>query len=214
MRSFAVLSHRDVAAELGHIGSWFEERDASVLRIFREDEPDLPDVDALIVLGSPCSVAEGHCLAPARREIEFVRTWIADDRPYLGVCFGAQALARAAGGSVSRMPTTFRAYTELVTETPELSGRWAVWHEDAISAPTSASARLPHADAAFRVGRAWGVQPHVEFTSDIVERLARTVNVDESNWRTLWSDLRDDEVGHRSRAHALLDAIFGEETTA
>lgn len=208
MTTFAVLSHRDVAAELGHIGTWLEARNMRVSRLFREDSLQLPDADALIVLGSPTSVAEGHCGTAARREIDVVASWIADDRPFLGVCFGAQALACAAGGSVRRMNDTFRAYTEVETEHPSLAGRWAVWHEDAISAPGEAIASLPHADAAFRVGRAWGVQPHVEFTSDIVERLARAFGVDDSAWRGLWESLRDDEADHERRAHRLLDEIF------
>ena len=208
MTTFAVLSHRDVAAELGHIGTWLESRNMRVSRLFREDPLQLPDADALIVLGSPTSVAEGHCGPVARQEIDVVASWIADDRPFLGVCFGAQALACAAGGSVRRMNDTFRAYTEVKTEHPNLAGRWAVWHEDAISAPGEAIASLPHADAAFRVGRAWGVQPHVEFTSDIVERLARAFGVDDGAWRGLWESLRDDEVGHERRAHRLLDEIF------
>ena len=208
MTTFAVLSHRDVAAELGHIGTWLEARNMRVSRLFREDSLQLPDADALIVLGSPTSVAEGHCGTAARQEIDVVASWIADDRPFLGVCFGAQALACAAGGSVRRMNDTFRAYTEVKTEHPNLAGRWAVWHEDAISAPGEAIASLPHADAAFRVGRAWGVQPHVEFTSGIVERLAQAFGVDDSAWRGLWESLRDDEVGHERRTHRLLDEIF------
>ena len=208
MTTFAVLSHRDVAAELGHLGTWLEARNTRVSRLFREDSLQIPDADALIVLGSPTSVAEGHCQTAARQEIELVASWIADDRPFLGVCFGAQALACAAGGSVRRMDHTFRAYTEVETEHPNLEGRWAVWHEDAISAPGEAIASLPHADAAFRVGRAWGVQPHVEFTSDIVERLARAFGVDDSAWRGLWESLRDDEDGHERRTHRLLDEIF------
>ncbi|MEY3340360.1 MAG: hypothetical protein RLZZ269_271 [Actinomycetota bacterium] len=210
MTSFAVLSHRDVASELGHIGTWLESRDARVARIFREDSPDLPDVDALIVLGSPTSVADGHCRAPARREIELIASWIASNRPYLGVCFGAQALACAAGGSVRRMNDTFRAYTEVTTEHVNLGGRWAVWHEDAISAPGGSIASLPHADAAFRLGRAWGVQPHIEFTSDIVERLARAFGVDDGAWRPMWEALRDDEAGHERRTHRLLGEIFAD----
>lgn len=208
MTTFALLSHRDVAAELGHLGTWLEARNTRVSRLFREDSLQIPDADALIVLGSPTSVAEGHCQTAARQEIELVASWIADDRPFLGVCFGAQALACAAGGSVRRMDRTFRAYTEVETEHPNLEGRWAVWHEDAISAPVEAIASLPHADAVFRVGRAWGVQPHVEFTSDIVERLARAFGVDDSAWRGLWESLRDDEDGHERRTHRLLDEIF------
>lgn len=226
MRRVLVLSHEEVAAELGHLGTWLEDRGHSVTRAYREAMTSLPDADLLIALGSPTSVADGHCAAPAAREIAMVESWVATGRPYMGICFGAQTLARATGGSVRRMASTFRAYTTLDRAVPEsdqlvdLSGRWAVWHEDAITAPRTAKvvADLEHrdpqlglfgADMVFRVGDAWGLQPHVEFTSRIVERLARQVGVPDADWRALWEGLRDDEDDHRRRAWTILDVVCG-----
>lgn len=211
MTRVAVLSHRDVAHELGNLGTWIEERGWTLQRLFREDSPPIPDADALVVLGSPTSVAGGYCAPPAEREIEWVAQWVASDRPFLGICFGAQVLARVHGGSVRRMDHTYRSFSCLADVGEEaLGGSWAVWHEDAISAPPTARrlASMPHADAAFRVGAAWGVQPHIEFTADIVERLARAFGVEDDKWRALWSDLRDAEDDHRIRSHALLDRVF------
>ena len=208
-----VLSHRGVADELGHVGDWLEDGGFVVERVYREDQPSLPTADLLVVLGSPNSVAEGFCQPPARGEIEAVRQWVTADRPYLGICFGAQVLSCALGGSVRRMPSTFRAFAELDCIAPtisELSGRWAVWHEDAITAPPGSEvlARLPHADAAFRVGRAVGLQPHIEFTSSIVERLATTVKLPDDEWRSLHDDVRANEDDHAARSRRLLDALF------
>ena len=124
-----VLSHRGVADELGHIGEWLSDSGMSIDRVYREDDPKIPDGDLLVVLGSPNSVASGHCLPPAQAEIEAVRAWVAADRPYVGVCFGAQVLARAFGGSVSRMERTYRDYIDFETAqgAPSvLEGRWAV----------------------------------------------------------------------------------------
>ena len=210
-----VLSHRGVADELGHIGEWLSDSGMSIDRMYREDDPKIPDGDLLVVLGSPNSVASGHCLPPAQAEIEAVRAWVAADRPYVGVCFGAQVLARAFGGSVSRMDRTFRDYIDFETAqgAPSvLEGRWAVWHEDAITAPSEADvlARLPHADTVFRIGRAWGLQPHVEFDATIVRNLGDVVGIPEDQWLPLHRALSDDDAGHASRSRALLDHIAAE----
>jgi GMP synthase-like glutamine amidotransferase len=210
-----VLSHRGVADELGHIGEWLSDSGMSIDRVYREDDPKIPDGDLLVVLGSPNSVASGHCLPPAQAEIEAVRAWVAADRPYVGVCFGAQVLARAFGGSVSRMDRTYRDYIDFETAqgAPSvLEGRWAVWHEDAITAPSEAEvlARLPHADTVFRVGRAWGLQPHVEFDATIVRNLGDVVGIPEDQWLPLHRALSDDDAGHASRSRALLDHIAAE----
>jgi GMP synthase (glutamine-hydrolysing) len=186
------------------------------VNIYREDSPvSLEDVggDILFVLGSPNSVADGYCLVPAQHEIELVRRWVSTNRPYVGICFGAQVLACALGGSVRRMDQTFRAFT-VMTLTPSapkvVQGSWAVWHEDAITAPVGADvmARLPHADTVFRVGNAWGIQPHIEFTCDIVERLAMTFKVDTPDVVALVDGLRANETDHSLRTHQLLDFII------
>jgi GMP synthase-like glutamine amidotransferase len=210
-----VLSHRGVADELGHIGEWLSDSGMSIDRVYREDDSRIPDGDLLVVLGSPNSVASGHCLPPAQAEIEAVRAWVAADRPYVGVCFGAQVLARAFGGSVSRMERTYRDYIDFETAqgAPSvLEGRWAVWHEDAITAPSEAEvlARLPHADTVFRIGRAWGLQPHVEFDATIVRNLGDVVGIPEDQWLPLHRALSDDDAGHASRSRALLDHIAAE----
>jgi GMP synthase-like glutamine amidotransferase len=210
-----VLSHRGVANELGHIGEWLSDAGMSVDRVYREDDPKIPDGDLLVVLGSPNSVASGHCLPPAEAEIEAVRAWVAADRPYVGICFGAQVLARAFGGSVTRMERTYRDYVdfEIADDAPEvLGGRWAVWHEDAITAPGESDvlARLPHADTVFRIGRAWGLQPHIEFDAAIVSNLGDVIGIPEEEWRPLHRALSDDHVGHASRSRALLDRIAAE----
>ena len=212
MPTAVVLSHADVAQELGHIGAWLTESGFSIERVHREELPTRIVGDLLIALGSPESVAEGFVKPAAASEIELVRGWAQAGRPYIGVCFGAQVLACATGGSVRRMPTTFRAYTalELADGAPAvLDGGWSVWHEDAITAPrhSNVMATLPHADAVFRVGRAWGVQPHIEFDSDIVWRLVQKMEVRPGGWEALHEGLRADDEEHARRSRELLSAI-------
>ena len=213
MPSAVVLSHTSIAHELGHLGPWLEANDFTVTRLSREThDQQVPRADLLIVLGSPASVATGHSEPPAEAEVELVSRWVGHDRPYLGLCFGAQVLARALGGAVHRMPRAFRSYTTLDVDAQaprELAGPWTVWHDDAIAAPDGADvlASLDHADLAFRSGRAWGLQPHVEVTSQTLTRLAIGLGSPEQEWRSLVDSLSADERANRVRAHDLLDAF-------
>jgi GMP synthase-like glutamine amidotransferase len=209
-RRVVVLSHDDVAHELGPVGTWLDHQGSTVRRVSRDSSIDLPDADLLIVMGSPLSVARGHCEPAQQREIDAVREWVSADRPYLGICFGAQVLAKALGGEVERMEHTHRTYAPLETNLAELDGRWALWHEDAITAPATSEvhARVPHADVAFCQRRAWGLQVHIEFTADIVERLGARMKVDDERWRPLADGLREDATEGESRVWSLLDHIW------
>lgn len=96
-----VLAHRDITNELGLIGEWLDARGWTHRRLWREDDADssgddFPEADALIVLGSLDSVATGHCVVWAADEMDRIRRWIGEDRPFLGVCLGAHMHAMAA----------------------------------------------------------------------------------------------------------------------
>ncbi len=91
--------------------------------------------------------------------------------PVLGICFGAQALAVALGGSVARESPEIDWLTLDVD--PELgcsAGPWLCWHNDFITPPADATvlARSPRAVHAFRSGQHLAVQFHPEVTAAIV----------------------------------------------
>lgn len=205
-----MLAHRSVGAELGTLGPWLDAHELTVTRVFREDDPGIPAADLLIVLGSPTSVADGHCLPPAEREIDQVAAWVAADRAYLGICFGAQALARALGGTVTRRATPFIGYVGLDTEPGSpAAGPWVLWHNDAITAPASSTVlgSLDHADLIFRQGRTWGVQPHIEVDVDIMGRMGSDLGASVDVYAGLVNGLRHDP-SHAERSRALLDAFW------
>jgi GMP synthase (glutamine-hydrolysing) len=206
-----VLSHRATAHELGHLEPWLDDNGITVTHLYREDRPELPDADLLVVLGSPSSVATGYCEPAAQAEIDEVTKWVDADRPYFGICFGAQVLAMARGGAVERLPTTFRGFVDLEsTSGRPFDGPWLVWHNDAIAAPPSAQVlgHLPHADLIFREGRAWGVQPHIEVTPDSLDRMGIALGAAPDVRGPLVDALRADEVNAALRARALLDAFL------
>lgn len=217
MPRVVVLAHRDIAQELGHLEPWLDEHSYVIERVYRGDEELIDNADLLIVMGSPSSVAAGHLLAPAEKEISMVREWVATGRPYLGLCFGAQVLAKALGGEVNRLERTFRDYVDctsgLASEV-SFEGPWVVWHDDAITAPPGAEvfARLPHADLAFRAGNAWGFQPHIEVTPASLQRMAIALGAPEAAYEPLVAALAADEIGlrpARARVAQFLEAAFG-----
>ncbi len=75
-----------------------------VRRLYQGDEvpTDLDDIRVLAILGGPMSVSDaGSEKYPfLAREIETLKRMVAQDRPVLGICLGAQLLAHAAGAKV------------------------------------------------------------------------------------------------------------------
>lgn len=216
MPTAIVLSHRGVADDLGLIGQWLDDHGWVTQRIWREDSPtwsafEPADDDALIVLGSLSSVATGHCAPWAESEISRIRDWVAAGHRYLGVCFGAQALAVALGGHVERMPSFVRTVTDVEWVGGRRRGPWVAWHEDAIRSAGSGEliGRLPHAILALRHGRAWGIQPHIELDADGVERLGRAAAVPPEVWLPIAAAARAHERELRQASFDLLDEILG-----
>ncbi|MEO8364010.1 MAG: gamma-glutamyl-gamma-aminobutyrate hydrolase family protein [Ilumatobacteraceae bacterium] len=213
MPSALVLSHLHLASDLGQLEPWFDRHGFTVQRVYREEKPQIPNADLLVVLGSPNSVATGFCETPAQAEIAMVGEWISRDRPYLGICFGSQVLARALGGSVRRMPDKHRSYAPMTLNNnapTTLTGSWALWHEDAITAPADSIvfAAVPHADTVFTHGSAWGVQPHIEFTPEAVARLGTLTKIAPEILAPLYQAMKDDEPGLAARAGLLLDTFW------
>jgi GMP synthase (glutamine-hydrolysing) len=116
------------------------------------------------------------------REEEFLRDVLAEDVPVVGVCLGAQMLARSAGAPVRPAPEPEIGWFD-VELTP--AGRddsvlgilppqtkTFQWHSYTFGVPEHGSelARSALCTQAFRVGRrAWGIQFHAEATLPMVE---------------------------------------------
>jgi GMP synthase-like glutamine amidotransferase len=135
--------------------------------------PDPRAYDAVISLGSDQSV---HDSPPSwlGRELELLRRAHEHDVPTLGICFGAQALAKALGGEVGLAPAPQARWCEISSQAPELifRGPWFCWHSDCFAVPPRArSLAANHVQTvAFAAGRSLGVQFHPEVDG----RLARS----------------------------------------
>jgi GMP synthase (glutamine-hydrolysing) len=173
--------------DLGSFGSLLRERGFAVA--YRDaglddvGARDLFEADLLIVLGGPIGVYEARDYPFLKGEIAIVERRLKAGRPVLGLCLGAQIMAKALGARVFKGKRKELGWSPLeLTEAGrksalgELGRRTAVlhWHGDTFDLPRGAellaSSRL-YANQAFAWGRpALGLQFHIETTVRGLER--------------------------------------------
>lgn len=137
--------------------------------------PDHREYDLLVPMGAPWSAyddaAVGRWLAP---ELDWLARAAMSGGAVFGICFGAQALARALGGSVALSPQPEIGWTTVEPAEPGLisPGPWFQWHFDTFTPPPGATVLARTAPAgnvaavqAYRIGRSLGVQFHPEVTA-------------------------------------------------
>jgi len=146
--------------------------------------PSLEKYEALIVLGGPMNAHQIDTWPNLLTEVDVIREAVASGMSVLGICLGAQLLAKALGGQVSRnaqreigwydVQLTEAGRSDPVISTFAGTQRVFQWHEDGISLPEGAEhlATSPASPVqAFRFGEhAYGFQFHLEVDASLVER--------------------------------------------
>lgn len=146
--------------------------------------PRLAGYDALIVLGGPMNVDETEAYPNLAIEPELIREALDRGLQVLGICLGAQLLAKALGGGVGPNGSHEIGWHEVRLtaegrDDPVLSELRAPaplfhWHGDRFELPPGGT-RLAESDLcdnqAFRCGeRALGLQFHLEVDAPLIER--------------------------------------------
>ncbi|MCC5793115.1 MAG: gamma-glutamyl-gamma-aminobutyrate hydrolase family protein [Chromatiales bacterium] len=150
--------------------------------------PDLARYHGLIVLGGPMNCDQVNRHRHLATEIELIEQALVAGKPVLGICLGAQLLARALGAPVTRNgvpeigwydvePTPAAAVDPLFRHFAPRQ-RIFQWHGDTFAIPRDAVhlARSPDCEnQAFRWGDiAYGLQFHLEVDSAMIERWLHT----------------------------------------
>ncbi len=140
-------------------------------------------IKAIIVMGGPMNVDEEDQYPFLKEEDKFLKKVIALNIPLLGICLGAQLLAKAVGAKVRKgvakeigwykVNLTGDGEKDLLFEGLGKSLEIFQWHNDQFDIPRDAlwlakSKICPN--QAFKIGKnAYGFQFHVEITPAIVE---------------------------------------------
>lgn len=135
--------------------------------------PDPLSFDLIVTTGSMHSVYDHERIGSwISREIDMLRSAHAADTAIFGICFGAQALCVALGGTVERAPSSEVGWIEVESDDESIvpGGPWFTWHDDRCVLPSGVAdlARSPIAPQAFRSGAAMAVQFHPEAHRDLV----------------------------------------------
>lgn len=140
--------------------------------------------DAVMVFGGSMHPDQDEHFPWLEREAEFLRGVLEEGVPAIGVCLGAQLLARAAGAWVgpARAPEIGWQWVELTAEgradpvlgTMPPRTEAFQWHHYTFGIPEGGQelATSEVSMQAFRLGNAWGIQFHAEVTASMLESWA------------------------------------------
>lgn len=130
---------------------------------------------AVISMGGPMNVYEDDKYPFLAAEADFLRTAIDRSVPVLGICLGAQMIARVCGARVTKSPVKEVGWCKVsITEAGVRDSLFRglprelevlQWHEDMFNIPDGGALLAASTDCpfqAFRCGSAYGLQFHVE----------------------------------------------------
>ncbi len=142
--------------------------------------PGPSEVDGVLAMGGPMNVDQTDRYPPLADERDWLAAVVSQETPVLGICLGAQLLARALGARVSVGETVEIGFGPVEVFDPSdpivggLSPRTEVlhWHSDVIELPAGAQRLASSAkteNQAFRYRSAWGVLFHPEADRALID---------------------------------------------
>jgi GMP synthase (glutamine-hydrolysing) len=165
--------------------------------------PDPTTVRGAIFMGGPMSVNHADTLQPIADEIAWLQNALSLEVPVLGVCLGAQLIAKAAGAAITPAPHPEVGVSPVtITDLHDpLIGHLAPrayamhWHGEQFTLPEGAVAVAHSARTdvqMFRLGSsAWGMLFHLEVDNDLLEVWLAEPSMAAEAQRALGNDYRE-----------------------
>ena len=174
MTRTALVVANSTDADAGYVGDRFVEH-GFCLRTVLRDRAEMPetvpsDVHVVLLLGSEWSVHSPVDPVARDGECRLARSARSAGIPLLGLCYGAQIVAHALGGRVSRStePEVGLVTVQSSDEDRVPAGPWSAFHVDVIDPPPEAQviARNAFGAQAFALPGVLAVQFHPEVRPD------------------------------------------------
>lgn len=218
-----LVIQNSVRDPIGILGDYLVKLGAELVIWLAEQQIAPPDGDfsGLIILGGHMNAHEDDSYPHLKQVVELIHQFQAENKPIMGVCLGAQLIARAFGSQVypHRQPelgfSPLRVIEPLATE-PWLQHCPAdlhimQWHFDTFDLPGQATLLMTNdicQHQAYRIGtNIYGFQFHLEVTPDII-----------ADWLTVKSDWiethypnLDQHIQAQIKVHADGAATFAEQ---
>lgn len=184
MKKILVVTHQEIS-EAGLVGQFLQAEGGTLEFCCPAVGTPLPkqlDVyDGVVVFGGPMSANDDNELPFIRAELDWIPVVLDAKKPFLGICLGAQMLARVLGARVTPDPEGWREIGYVsIRPTPDRHNPLANltrvyhWHKEGFELPQGATLLATgdrFANQAFRYGDwAYGLQFHPEITESMIDR--------------------------------------------
>ncbi len=210
----AVVFEHDEEAGIGLLGPALQQAGFSLVKRFRTTRREDVDAELVVVMGGHMGVYEADQHPFLREELAVLSERLANERPCLGICLGAQMLASAAGAEVflgknglevGALPVR---WSQEALKDPVIAGVrpktvMPHWHQDtfkAVPGATLLASTDRYTQQAFRLGKSYGIQFHMELDAAGL-----------AYWLTQWKDKLTGRVKDVQELHAQLPKLKAAE---
>jgi GMP synthase (glutamine-hydrolysing) len=191
-------------------------------------QPSLEGYDGLVILGGPMSVNDAHRLPHLTIEMKLIEQALKTNRPVLGICLGAQLIAKTLGAAVYQNPhkeigwydvsPTDEARRDPLLSTFRQTEKIFQWHGETFEIPKSTrhlAFSTLCAQQAFRYEtNVYGFQFHLEVDAPMIHRWLRVAE-NRMEIASMGEDnnpesIQSETPTHIGRLMRLSEIVFGE----